>query len=348
MIKSRTLKLAIALILVYTCGLASSNEPNDARTELKFEINKVKSQPWISGQGRRGRGRGPITPTHVAFFYIRRPSENLPSGHEGIVQILNTSAGQSLSKKQRQFLTASDAVSWIGIQDIQNHDQVRIYAVSEEEAKKTAQAYLEVAIKGADEHAQIFKKMRNKAKERIIQIKKELPEKQKQLEAAELKYKEMKKARYLLFNDGQAYEKARETILNIENTLDILEIELAGIQEKMKVLESYRRTKRLPRKALSDETVDKLDLMYIEQIIELSSAKARQKTAFQIRDRENEFLNLFNQWNNPKSEVRALQRNLEFSEKNLNDSERMLVNPGPLMLPPKLYQDTVTIYRVLE
>lgn len=343
MIKSRKLKLVMVLLLACICAPLSGAEANEAKTEMKFEINEEKSQPWISGTRRRAKG--PIKPTHVAVFYIR-PS-NLPEGHEDILQILNTSGGKTLSENQRHFLTASDAVICLPFQDIRNHDQIRLYAVSEEEAKKTARAYLECAINRANAKVQEYEKYLNENKEKIIQIKKSLPEKQKQLKAAELKYKEVKDARYFLFDHKPAYEKARETMLQMDKMLDTLEIELAGILEKLKSIEKYRQRKYAEDgKNFSRETLDKLDQMFVEQMIELSSAKARQNAVLQIRNREKDFLILFDQWINLDSEVGPLQHDLETYENNLRDVEKILANPIPEMLPPKVFQNKVTIYPV--
>lgn len=348
MIKSRKHQLLVmVLISVCTCNLVLGAEHKKAETELKFEIDSKKTQLWIKARPGQIPGRGPIKPTHVSVFHIRRPSSGLPKSHE-ILQVLNTSAGQSLSEKQRQFLTASDAVVWWGIEEIQNHDKILLYAVSEEDAKKTVRAYLEVAINKADAKVQEYEKALNENKEKIIQIKKELPEKQKQSKTAESKYKETKNARYFSLEDGEAYEKAKETILQMDKMLDVLEIELAGIREKLKVLESYRRTKRLPRKALSNETVDKLDQMYVEQMIELRGAEARKVATLRIRGREKGFLDLFKQWDSLNSEVNQLKHNLDNSENYLRNVEKTLANPRKELLPPKVYQDRVTIYRVLD
>ncbi len=347
MIKSRKIQLLLmVLISVCTCSLVLGAEPKKAETELKFEIDSKRPQLWIKDRPGQIPGRGPIKPTHVSVFHIRRPSSGLPKSHEGILQILNTSAGQSLSEKQRQFLTASDAVVWWGIEEIQNHDMILLYAVSEEDAKKTVRAYLEVAINEADARVQEYEKYLSETKEKIVQIKKSLPEKQKQSKAAESKYKETKNARYFSLEDGEAYEKAKETMLEMDKMLDVLEIELAGIREKLKVLESYRRTKRLPRKEFSDETVDKLDQMYVEQMIELRGAEARKAVTLRIRGREKGFLDLFNQWFSLNSEVNRLKHDLEKSENNLRDVEKTLANPRKEMLPPKVYQDRITIYPV--
>ena len=346
MISSRRVQLIMFLSAVCACGLALCAEPNEAKTELKFEINSKKSLLWATDRAGRRPGRGPIKPTHVSVFHIRRPSSGLPKSHEGILQILNTSAGQSLSEKQRQFLTASDAVVWWGIEEIQNHDMVLLYAVSEEDAKKTVQAYLEVPTNKAKAKVQEYEKYLNETKEKIIQIKKSLPEKQKQAKAAESKYKEIRNARYFSFEDGEAYEKAKDTMLQMDNMLDVLEIELAGIQEKLKSIEKFRSTKSLGGHRLSDETLDKLDQMYVEQMIELRGAEARKVATLRIRNREKAFLDFFSRWDSLNSEVNQLKGKLNNSEKSLLNIERYLADQKRDMLPPKVYQDRITIYPV--
>ena len=143
-------------------------------------------------------------------------------------------------------------------------------------------------------------------------------------------------------------------MLQMDKMLDTLEIELAGIREKLEAIEEYRkeyrRTKGLPRKALSDETVDKLDQMFVEQMVELRGVEARIKAASRIRNREKAFLDLFSQWSNLDSEVNRLKHDLEISENSLRDVEKILADvvPGmlPQLLPPKVFQNKVTIYPV--
>ena len=119
---NHTRKFQFILAIISICILsplliAKSSEGN---TKLKFEIDNKISQRWLSGRNRSGQG--PIKPTHVAILHIRRPHKDMPSGDRGILEILKTSAGQTLSKQQRNFLSASDAINWWGIVDIKNHD----------------------------------------------------------------------------------------------------------------------------------------------------------------------------------------------------------------------------------
>ena len=335
--------LAIISICIFSPVLTAKS--SDDKTKLKFEIDNKKSQQWLSGRNRSGQG--PIKPTHVAILHIRRPHRDMPRSHEGILEILKTSAGQTLSQQQRNFLSASDAITWWGIEDIKNHDTVLLYAVSEEDAKKTAQVYLEVPTNEANSKVQEYEKYLEEWKQEIIEIKKILPERQKQADQIEPKYMEIKNNRYFSLSHDEAYEKAKETMLQMDKTLDVLKIELAGIQEKLNLIEKYRSTPRVGNHIFSKEILDKLDQMLVEQMIELKSVEAREQAAIKIRDRDKAFVDLHIQWKNVSSEVYNLKTNLEDTERSVKRREERLANPDWGLLPPEIYQNKVTIYPVL-
>ena len=350
MIHSRKCQFVLALISVCIFTPLLLAETSEDETKLKFEINNDKSQLWLSSRPDTP-GQGPIKPTHVAVLYIRRPNE-LSRGHKEILQILNTSAGRSLSEQQRKFLSTSSALTWLGEDRIRNHDMVLLYAISEEDAKKTVQAYLEIPKNKANARMQEYEEYLKDRKEKIIDIKKTLPEKQKQANEMEPKYMEIKKNRYFSLSDDEAYEKAKETMLEMDKMLDVLEIELAGIREKMSVINEYRKTPQdmqaiMRREKLPEGMLVKLEQMFIEQTIELKSAEARKQAAITIRDRDKAFVDLFIQWNNLSGEVYNLKANLESSEKRVPEMEEILTNPTPNLLPPEIYQNKVTIYPVL-
>jgi hypothetical protein len=339
MIKFKKAQIIIVLILVCTCGFLTAGEPNVAKTELKYEIDNKITQQWLSGHNRSGQG--PIKPTYVAIFHIRRPHVDMPSGQSGILQILKTSTGQSLSDQQQKFLTASDAITWWGIDAIKNHDTVFLYAVSEEDAKKMVQAYFEIPANATKARRQEYEKYMEDNKQEIAEIEKTLPEKQKQADKIEAKNLEIWR-----------YEKAKNTIVEMDKKLDLLEIELAGIREKISVINEYRKTPQDTqaierRRKLPEGMLVKLEQMFVEQTIELKSAEARQQAAIKIRNREKDFADLYIQGNNLIGEVRRLKANLEDAKKAVQDMEKRLANPEPYMLPPEIYQNKVTIYPVL-
>ena len=351
MIRSRKYQFVLALISVFVVTAVLVAKPSEDDIKLKFEISNKKSQLWLGGRPIQP-GQGPIKPTHVAIFHIRRPHGDMPLSNEGILQILKTLAGQTLSQKQQQFLSTSDAIVWLGIEDIKNYDTVYLYAVSQEDAKKTVQAYFEVPTNKANAKMQEYENYLKEKKGKIIEIKKVLPQKQKQADEMEPKYKEIRKTRYFAFSNNEVREQAKETLLEMDKMLDVLKIELAGIREKMSVISEYRKTPQnaqdwAQRKRLPDGMISKLDQMFVEQTIELKSAEAREQAAIKIRNRDKAFIDLHVQWIELSSEVRSLKGNLKDSERRVQEIEETLTNPEWYFLPPEIYQNKVTIYPVL-
>jgi predicted nucleic acid-binding Zn-ribbon protein len=340
MIKSRKHQLLIALISICTCGVILSAEPNEVKTEVKFETKSPQQARMLL----RAQYKPPYGSTHYAVLFVRGDwshDRRMP-----IEAILKTTAGRAMSEQQRD-ITSNQSIN---LRDngttISNYTYFQLYGVSEDDTKKLAEAVIEVLANKSRKLMQSCLNGIQKYQKEIPEIKKKLPEKQKQFKEAELKYMKIKDARYFSLSGSEVYKRSKELMLEMDKMLDVLEIELAGIQGKMKVLESYRRTKRLLKNNLSDDTVDKLDQMYVEQIVELRGVEARKKAALKIRNREKEFLNLFNQWSNLESEVRSLKGRLEDHEHNLRQVEEKLANQTPEMLPPKVYQNKVTIYPV--
>jgi hypothetical protein len=215
MISSRKCRFVIVLILVCICMpvlAAEPIEPNKSKTELKFET-KSEFKSWIRDRGGKP-GRGPIKPTHLAVLYILKPTnEDMPEDSEGVMQILNTSNGKTLSEKQREFLKASSAIMWIGTGEIQNHEMYYLYAVSEEDAKRTVEAFLEVPTNRINERLKEYEDRLNNTIDQLAASKKELPAKKAQLEYIEVKYENVKNKIHGLFSDEEASEEAKQTIL---------------------------------------------------------------------------------------------------------------------------------------
>ena len=349
MIKSKKSQLVIILI---TAGITLSvlgQEHNLVKEKLQFRIGQ-EEQKWITDLDEHQRmysedrtEKSVIKPTHVAIIIIEHT--RVPRIYW--TEISNNPIGRTMSKQQQEFIAEANG----RIRNLKRKEEgfeFRWYAVSQEDAQKMAQAFINVWNTKVEKKLQPFLNRRKDLEEKITEIKKMLPVKQKNFEAAELKYKEIKNARYFSsLHDGEVYTKAKDTMFQMDKTLDTLEIELAGIKEKLKTIEQYRRRKSADDgKSFSRETLDKLDQIFVEQMIELSSAKVRQNAALEIREREKEFLTLFSQWSNLESEVTGLKQDLEISENNLRNIETNLTNPVPEMLPPKVFQNQVTIYPV--
>jgi len=346
MISLRKRQLLIALILACICAPVLGAEPNEVKTGLKFEISS-ELKPWVRNS-QNERGRGPIKPTHVAEFFIRG-NYSYPSfsGIEVIKTLLKSSAGRSTTQKQRQFVATSDAFAEMGYGNkVLNYRQFRLYGVSESDAKKMVQAFIQMLTDRANAKREEYLKLRKELEDKIGEVKKNLPEKETEAKAAKGKYNEIKKnPRYFILSDVGAYEKAEETILQMNNMLDTINIEIVGIRAKLETIEKYRADRDENQRVLK-VAYDKLDYMFIEQMVELKGSEARKEAVLKIRKQEEEFLNSFDQWTGLERELDRLKDSVSTSERELRGVEERLAKPRPDMLPPKVYQNKVTIYPV--
>ncbi|MBN2183018.1 MAG: hypothetical protein JW715_13995 [Sedimentisphaerales bacterium] len=337
MISSKKNQLTIIIILTCTflpVFAAESNEPNEPKTELKYKIDDSLQHWRISSHP----GRGPVKPTHVAELFIKEYG-NIPGGgsYGNFDRLLQTEISKSMTSNQREFIKTSSSYSVTG-ENLPNmpigYITVRLYAVSQEDAKKMALAFIELLNARAQDRIKNEEDILREIEQRIAQAKKDLPEKQKQLNEIEKSYHSIKNATHRFSDDGQAYDLAKASIVEMDKTINALDIELAGIREKLKTIEKYQNEASLR---------DKLNEMHIELMIEMSGLEARKKATEKIRRIEEEFLKLFNEREKLRNEVNDLDNT---SKKVIDYNWRD--NPRPEMLPPKVYQNTVTICPVVR
>ncbi|MDH4239838.1 MAG: hypothetical protein OEW48_09765 [Phycisphaerae bacterium] len=346
-------QLLSVLILVVICVSAPATEPNETKTELKFEISKRL------GSTRLRKFAGPVKPKYVAIFSMSDLSQisrelDVHRDYPALTKmILATSAGKSMSEIQKELLkedrVISTETSFVKDQ-MYNVEETEfgLYAFTVEDAKNITQALIEVLTKIArekqppmlDEFINKRKQKLQEYQERIADTKKKLSEKEPELKPTETAYKTLKNTdHYKTLADTEAYEKAKETITQMNKMLSILEIELSGIQEKLVVIEKYRESDKF-----SKATLEKLEQMFVEQMVELRGAMGRKEAALKLRNQDKQFCDLYNQWTGLESEVKSLRNSLGSFENRVLSYEEEIANPHPQLLPPKVLQNKVTIY----
>jgi hypothetical protein len=357
-------KLLSVLILVVICVSALATEPNETKTELKFEISK-KERPFRMEE--RNSFRDSVKPKYVAIFsmsdlsrFYDEPFIKFPDP-ETAKMMLVTSAGQSMSGIQKELLKAHKVISTFRAikrrkkLSMISHDvresEFGLYAFTLEDAKLTTKAFVETMTKKAREKLPpLLKEFMNERKqglqvcrERVADLKNKLAEKGPGLKSAESAYKKLKNTdHYGTLADSEAYEKARETIAQMNKMLSILDIELAGIREKLAIIEKYRESDKF-----SNATLEKLEQMFVEQMVEFRGAEARKGAAIDLRNRDKQFCDFFDAWTSLDSEVKSLRNKLRSDEKRVRYYEEEIANPHPQLLPPKVLRNKVTIYPVL-
>jgi len=349
MIKSRKIQLVMVLILACIYVPVFGGEPNLPKTQLKFEINSEEQQ-WVVEGGKIGKG--PITPTHVAELFLPYSEEySLDSNPQRIMRMLKSAPGQSMSAEQRVFLSAStvkDAISIIDRYDtVRRHYKIHLYAMSEKDARKTAEAFVE-ALADKAEKIRNYKKRIRILQEGIFQTKKEITEKEVETEVALANLRESIKNVHYLSTD-----EAKQAILELNTMLNNLDIELAGMKAKLRAIQEHQERQKAIKDKKLEEGINregillKLEDMWIDLLIELKVAEARKETATELRMRAEYFCK---QMDAKKAEfqkdVNKLKMNITIFEQEIHQFKEKLADPDMETLPLKVYQNKVTIYPV--
>lgn len=337
MIKKRKQQFVIVLILACVSELVFGTEPNqpEAELKLKFEI-RSEEQPWLIS---KGSGRGPIRPSHVAVLFIgpfrNFPDFEGPAAIRSIRSILSTSAGKSLSQQQADLVsTGPGCFARLGGfgEAVPNFYHFRLYAVREEDARKLAEAFIEVLTDDANEKARPNREAILELEDKISQTIAKIPEAEAEAQTALSKLKELKKTIHYASSD-----EAKSTISELNKMLVMNDVEIAGIEAKIREIEKYKSYKIVTEKT----HLAVLEQMLSEQNIELAAALAKKKAAVAARDEAEVFCRLEEATKMPD----YLTQQLRQYETNLRQTENML-DSNPDMIPPIIFQNKVTVYPV--
>ncbi len=337
MVSLRKCQLFFGLAILLVCTPVLCQEPNETKTELQFEINN-EEQPWMTDQG--SFGQGPIRPTHVAVLLVRQP-HYMPNFNQPAVidKILNTPAGKLMSQKQRDFIPVTRAFCRLNLSEfaVPNHYHFRLYAVSELDARNMAQAFIEDLTNIANANRKELLDEQQKLQKQIAAFKNDISEKEIELKDAQTKLEGLKgKVHYLTIDE------AEKTVLELNKMLDVIDVEIAGLQAKVSAIEKYKSDKKIT----NVDILAKLEQMLTEQTVELAGALARREAATRVRNQAGEFYNLRKQQLELPKTLNDLRRSLSNRERDLQRVQNRLIDPASNVMPPKIYQNKVTIYPV--
>lgn len=349
MLSSRKIQFVIMLITafifmpLFAAEPNEPNEPNKPATELKFEMSNTPARWLIQNQ----QGKGPINPEYMAEFYIKE-SGNIPNQNQygKFENPLSTNIGKSMSPGQKEFLdTSSSFELWNEPSPDKPIGYVRIhlYAVSRNDAEKMAKSFIEQINENAKKNKENIEEYLHKIEQTLSKDKKDLAEKEPKLKEAEDAFEKIKEKTHQFSPEAEAVDFAKKSIIEMDKTFNDFDIELAGIQERIKSIENYRNAP-----GQRPEIQAKLDSMYIDLMIELNGLEARKKVAKEIYTREQDFLSLSNKKFELDKEVEVLSKNIIASQDNLERLTYRLNLPSPDFIPADVYKNTVTIYPVQE
>ena len=347
------LKLVLLSILAPFChAVEPAEEPalkyRYTNTPVRIERSKT-AQPSI-------------LPSHMAYFsvewYHREPQ--LPSTGA----LLETDAAKTLSQQQREFVTTQRDIatgslvgvssgSLSGIRYRRRRSQYTLYAVSREDARKMAEVYVEAFLKTnrvaskphLDAFLGRFQAQRDKLGKRIVAMKEEAPKNEQILKDLQIQLAEAKKT-----CGYQSSEQAGKAMLELNSILNTESVELAGLLAEQTSIAKHRAVveKKIASQASSPITnwepiLLNLEQKYIDLMIDLDVAKAREKTARTLRDQAQSFLDLSDRVSQVNREVSRFEPNLSQLESNLASLETLLAQPKPPMRPLQILDKQVGI-----
>jgi len=342
MIKSKKLQLVVILVLACLSVPVFSADPNKAETELKFGIRYGQPQ----ARHLMPRSSSPDIESHYAVLFVKGDwdiyGKNVP-----IEAILQTSAGQSMSRLQREIISNQSVRFMDNGTTISSYTYFQLFGVGQDDVQKMVNAFIEVMANYVNKGMQRFLKRQQEYQELIVEDKKRLAERETEQKDLNKHLQYMKTEFHYL-----SVEEARKSIEELNKTLDELNIEIAGMQRKLfAIREEHDNTKQnaqgLERRKIYESTIwPRLEQMRIDQIIELKVAEEKKRVAVKIRSQAEEFYNLSQKNHDLLLTLVRLRKELSKHQSSLESYEKIIQNPVPEMLPPKVFQNKVNIYPV--
>jgi hypothetical protein len=344
-------RLAILLTLSLTAvssGTAAPADPNGPAANPRFATGEPKF--WaVYELGPEGKSKvyvdpGSMRPTCLAEFFLPR-TQRYGNGTQVLKHIIASPLAQKFSKAQRDFLAQGYAVA----EDMEpdrhaGYYPLWFYAVSEEDARTMALAFLDFLTSESKRMTAETRVQLDKAKERLQQNQAALPKKKGELDVAVAGYSKVKNENYYLFSDEEALQTAKEVLLQMEKEARIVELDLAGVRGKLKVIDRYINEVKTTGKPVPPQ----LETMKTEQMVELSGLEARREAIGRFGAIPREFVALNSNRETFTKEVRLLTHAIEDDTHAVEETTRSLEQPTQYsyLLPPKIFDDTVVIHPV--
>jgi hypothetical protein len=346
MIRIRMLAAILGLTVILACSSQAGTEPNDANIPLTFEIGSTELP--LSGfvrertAVRRSPWKGNIA--YAAGIAYTREVAN-PSGSSKAMGLFKSYAlRQGISEEQQRFLDAmSINVQGRGDDRIYtppgdpNSRQILLHAVSLEDAKKIAQAFVQYTQdqfnrEVADHQAHIQKTV-----ETVAEMQQRLSDLAQSKETTGKALEEVKKQ-----VPYRSVQQALDAAGELDKLLNTAQVEMAGIQATLKAVQD--RMKPMASAGLALDMKERLEMMFMEQSILLKAAEARKRMATELRKQADTYMDLMEALPRITGERELLARSLADESRNLQKMQA--AHPWLLEAEPKTVDNRVFIYPI--
>lgn len=345
------------VVLALIGAAAWAGEPNEAAIPLTFEVGP--SMPGPLGVANRALfGRSVYEPliangaAYAAAVPRLEPTQFLPrpgntSQMNDFLHIAEREAG--LSARQKAFLNAAHVegayTSGIQTRDPKAHPMVDqpdpngperaiFYAVTLDDAKKMARAYLRYGVTRWQGQVKAEEEALRKVTEKVAQEEKRSAELDELTQTAQKTLEGLQKT-----VPYRAEDEARQALAELDRMLNAAQVEIAGLTAKIEAIRGYRQQIRKEEtREISPDAAAKLDAMLVEESISLRGAEARRQMASRLREQASRFVDLKSTLANAAAEKKTVAESLEKDRKVLPGRQTWLktAKEGEPRIPDKI------------
>jgi len=348
--------VVVTVILMTGLTAAPASEPNDSSVSLTFEIQSNPLGPLSSHEVYRRGGSEEqafalLKPPYAAAIplvgptgYLIRPGSPMARRFLG-----SASRDERLSAAQKRFLQTTEGLLDAGRGSgpvPQKHrprgdpnapEQLLLYAMSLDDAKAMAEAYVEQVMEDFQRDADREKVLIARKEQAIATASERLRELERVIETSGPALEAHKqKVPY------RTEEEAAEAIAELDRMLNAARVDIAGIRARLGAIQQHLRTGRSPY----DEAIKaKLQTMFVEESVALDGAEARKEMATQLRADANRFLDLHKSFSAAMRDIGAAR---ELPGRHLAELQKMQrqFEGRVLVEKPRIAEQGVAIYPV--
>lgn len=341
-------------IISSVCTVGRSEEPEWPKRILQFEV-----QSRIQARHRRT----PPAVTHMALVHIgpevALSNLNLDvtsdSSNGDPSQLLKTPAGQTMSEKQKELLSAKaymlDTSGFSARNDLieGKFTQYRLYGISEDDARKMAQALVELCdIKGRA-RLEDDRKQLDKYRKLIPEAEKKIAELDVSIKAAETQCSELRKiVSYRKLSD------ALQDVVELDKALRALQVEMAGndakvsairkLQDKLSLELMEKRKGRPSETVLPGPELESCNRMLVAEDVERAGILARKVAIEGHRQKALQYCTIERQRMANEMTKQEWIKKQEYARHIVPRYEKTLANPPAYMKPLIVLDNPVLIY----
>lgn len=342
MIRTRRSLPVFGLVTFLVCSAPAGTEPNDARAALTFEVAsmelpapqfvRVYASPLPSWKG---------TVTYAAGVMLNDTPYFLRPGGPYVDSFIAWALNRDFSEEQRRFLARTHAElerpRYYTPPGDPNSTQQLLYAVSLDDAKKMAAAYLEFSRDRYRHGIAPVQKEVKSLSERLADEQEKQPGAIRAAEAAEKAFQDLAK-QVPYRDDKQALDAAAE----LDRMLNTAQVDIAGIQAALKAIQDQSKTLSSNVHPLKS----KLEAMFVEESIALQAAEARKHMATTLRKQADGYIDLKQAMQSAAQEKDRIAHSISTLPEMIRQAQARLA--GKIREEPRILNNRVFLYPVKQ